>query len=387
MRVTSTEAQLTPFKNPLLAREALLQKLHSYREMKLIFIHAPAGYGKTVLLQQFASRINTPVLKYQLDSMDNDPVVFFRHFLQNLTYQGNCISELDFLKYITKPVEFLAIMSRLADRLAEQFTVNTTLILEDFHLLKNRIFSEWMNTFIRYLPTGTQLIISSRHAPALKLAKLKLEGLGVEIGPQELKLDEYESKSLLAFSPQLKTAPELTSRIIEQTTGWAAGMVLFLKWLAKQDPAKKVDWELLRQGYPDIYNYFENEVFADLDSVFQQDLTKLAVVGEFTPELAKLLLKRDDGRLFLEEALAGHCFIIREDETGEVYRYHPLFREFLLSRIRESKILLHQAGLFFYSGRIISRRFIMLLKRRIISPRRKLCLNQDWIFYAGGICP
>jgi LuxR family transcriptional regulator, maltose regulon positive regulatory protein len=344
----STENWLMSSKNPLLIRERLLQKLQLYRVLRLIFIHAPAGYGKTVLLRQFAIQ-NQPVIWCQLDQADNFPEAFFRHLWQSVTHQDVCFSWLDFLNYKKRPAEFSAGVSMIKDQLVQRFPANTILILENFHFLQNQILFEWIDTFIRGLPSGAQLIISSRHVPTLKLAKLKIEGLGEEIGPRELEFNEHESISLLTFWPQLKAAPELTGWIIQQTTGWVAGMVMVLKHLTEQNTVKKKDGLFLHQGFLDINNYFEDEVFAGLDDVFRQGLTRLSVVEEFTVELADLLLERDDGRFFLEGALMRHCFIYQKNEECETYRFHPLFREFLLSRLRESKtILLRRTGSFFF---------------------------------------
>ncbi len=70
----------------VLVREHLLEKLdrslllRDPRELPrdVFFVVAPAGYGKTTLLGQWAQRTRTPVTWYHLEASDDDPVTLLR---------------------------------------------------------------------------------------------------------------------------------------------------------------------------------------------------------------------------------------------------------------------------------------------------------------------
>ncbi|HEY1324580.1 MAG TPA: hypothetical protein VGF32_30255, partial [Streptosporangiaceae bacterium] len=63
----------------LVPRPRLAERLDEGVALGLILICAPAGYGKTVLLADWARRGQQPVAWLSLDVGDNDPARFWRH--------------------------------------------------------------------------------------------------------------------------------------------------------------------------------------------------------------------------------------------------------------------------------------------------------------------
>ena len=68
----------------LLTRRRLLDRLYDVIEYKVVMISAPAGYGKTTLLVDFAADLEHPVCWYALDAGDCDPHVFLEHLVLSL---------------------------------------------------------------------------------------------------------------------------------------------------------------------------------------------------------------------------------------------------------------------------------------------------------------
>src|SRR5579859_1418589 len=65
----------------LITREHLVEKIEQQIGKKrssgdVFLVSAPAGYGKTTLLAQWAAASSVPVAWYHLDGSDDDPVVF-----------------------------------------------------------------------------------------------------------------------------------------------------------------------------------------------------------------------------------------------------------------------------------------------------------------------
>src|SRR6185437_4539698 len=57
---------------------------HGSDSYEVFFVDAPAGYGKTTLLAQWAAQTAVPVTWYHLDASDNDPVVLLRGLVHAL---------------------------------------------------------------------------------------------------------------------------------------------------------------------------------------------------------------------------------------------------------------------------------------------------------------
>ena len=63
----------------LVPRPRLAERLDEGLARGLVLVCAPAGYGKTVLLADWARRGQRPVAWLSLDAGDNDPARFWRH--------------------------------------------------------------------------------------------------------------------------------------------------------------------------------------------------------------------------------------------------------------------------------------------------------------------
>src|SRR5438034_2789239 len=61
------------------SRTALVNRLRAAGAFPLVLVVAPAGYGKTTLLSQWANRDARPFAWLSVDERDNDPVVLLKH--------------------------------------------------------------------------------------------------------------------------------------------------------------------------------------------------------------------------------------------------------------------------------------------------------------------
>jgi hypothetical protein len=62
-----------PSRQGIVARSALVDRLGGWGSFSVMAVVAPAGYGKTTLLSQWAERIGTRVAWLSADGRDNDP--------------------------------------------------------------------------------------------------------------------------------------------------------------------------------------------------------------------------------------------------------------------------------------------------------------------------
>ena len=68
----------------ILRRDRLLESLSAGLNKKVQIVSAPAGYGKTALLTEFASGTLDPVCWYSFAPEDYDPEIFLRYCLQSI---------------------------------------------------------------------------------------------------------------------------------------------------------------------------------------------------------------------------------------------------------------------------------------------------------------
>ena len=78
----ATKIQIPPQTHRAVRRARLVDALeHGIADHKLVLISAPAGYGKTTLLAQWAHTSSLRVAWLSLGKEDNDPDRFFRYLL------------------------------------------------------------------------------------------------------------------------------------------------------------------------------------------------------------------------------------------------------------------------------------------------------------------
>ncbi|MGI9615056.1 MAG: hypothetical protein ACR2QO_19245, partial [Acidimicrobiales bacterium] len=77
-----------------LERSELSAQLDDSMSGKLSILAAPAGFGKTVLVDSWTARVdpNTAVSWLSLDEQDSDPVRFWAYFVEWLRRVGVCIN-------------------------------------------------------------------------------------------------------------------------------------------------------------------------------------------------------------------------------------------------------------------------------------------------------
>src|SRR5215475_13179699 len=177
-------------------RSSLIERLAEGGPSPIVSVVAPAGYGKTTLLSQWAERNGTAFAWVSLDEGDNDPKVL-------LSYVA---AALDLVEPIAERV-FVALASSASSvsrsvvpRLGSAFSSMTSpvvLIIDDVHVLRNSKSRVVVSVLADHVPGGSRLVLAGRGEPPLRIARLRAEGRILEIGPGDLALTTAETSSLL----------------------------------------------------------------------------------------------------------------------------------------------------------------------------------------------
>ena len=157
------------------ARPELVKTLRSGLKRRLLLVSAPPGYGKTTLLVEFVSRVKMPLVWYQLDSGDGDPIVFLTYLTEGL---ARAVAS-DFPTFGTatnallnsaesQPAE--RVLAVLLNELA-RLTVDVLVVLEDYHHIQNPALHTLLDRLIEQAPPTLHVLISSRSDPPLSLAR------------------------------------------------------------------------------------------------------------------------------------------------------------------------------------------------------------------------
>src|SRR5262249_52632641 len=179
------------------------------------------------------------------------------------------------------------------------------------------------------LPEGMSLVAISRQSPPQQLLRLIANRtLGV-VGWDEMRLDREEAMAIVKRTG----APEgAADALVRQADGWAAGLVL-LAASARRGGRAGTAQNLTRRD--ELFAYFAAEVFATAGSVHQTILLRTALLPEVSPAAAIALSGERSAPEVLEALYRGQYFTDRRADPEPVYRYHDLFREFLVARAEQ----------------------------------------------------
>src|ERR1700759_3677725 len=177
-------------------RSPLIERLAAGDRCPIVSVVAPAGYGKTTLLAQWAERPGRAVAWISVDERDNDPKVLLTYVAEAL----NAVEPISERGFSALASPGRSVPGSGVPRLGSAFASMTrpvVLVLDDVHLLRNSECRAALSVLADHVPDGSRLVLAGRTEPPLRVARLRGEGRLTEIGPGDLSLTVAEAASLL----------------------------------------------------------------------------------------------------------------------------------------------------------------------------------------------
>ena len=320
----------------------------------LILVCAPAGYGKTVLLADWARRGEHPTGWLSLDAGDNDPARFWRHAVAALDRARPGIGErLAPLLGPPAPSSFQGLVTALINELAAQpGGAEALLVLDDYHVIGSPQVHESLAFLLEHRPAGMDVVLASRSDPPLALPRLRARGQLTEVREAELRFTPAEATELLQqAAPALPDAS--VAALAARTEGWAAGLALAA--LSLRGQADAVAFVAAFTGsHRYILDYLAEEVLEQQDTQLRTFLLETSVLERLSGPLCNAVTGRQGSQALLEEAERAGLFLIPLDEVRGWWRYHHLFAGLLRARLQEEQpgraAQLHRSAAAWYAG-------------------------------------
>ena len=343
-----TKFIIPPVNTEHLPRPHLLSWLDKHTDRRLILVSAPPGYGKTTLLSAYLSTCSLPVAWFQLDPGDSDPTVFLTHLIEALRRMPGspdiigqaALTLLDSpdASFDTRGSPGRRIITVLVNELAEQINGPFLLVLEDYHFIASPLVHQLMDFWLENAPTGLRMIISTRADPPLALARLRARGLLAELRAPDLRFSDDEVAALI--TPEVPGLSSQTLALLtEKTEGWVAALQIVRSSLNGRDlPGARAAITNLNGSHRFVFDYLAEEVFRRLSSDPQGTwrqafLLKTAILSQMDAAACAALTGMIEAQELLDELEGQNLFLTCLDPHRRWFRYHTLFREFLLSKL------------------------------------------------------
>ena len=323
----------------LVGRPRLLDRLDQAVACDLILVCAPAGFGKTVLLADWARRGRWSAGWLSLDSGDNDPARFWRHAVAALDpLCPGLAGRVGPLLGPPPPRAFDGLVTALINELASA-PDPTLLVLDDYHLIDSAAVHTSVGFLLEHRPAGLRLVLSSRTDPPLPLARLRGRGQLAELRAADVRFTAAEAAILLreaagAGGPGLTEAA--VAALTARTEGWVAGLQLAGLSLRGQDNvAGFVD--SFSGSHRHVLDFLTEEVLDRQPAEVRSFLLETSLLDRLSGELCDAVTGRADGQAMLERVEQANLFLVPLDEVRGWWRYHHLFADLLRARLAEEQ--------------------------------------------------
>jgi len=332
-----TKLYVPPPRPGVVARARLTERLNEGTHGRLTLVSAPAGFGKTTLVAEWAAGCGRPVAWLSLDRRDDDPSSFLTYLVAALqTIAPEIGSGVMVALQSPQPPPTESVLTTIVNELS---TVpdDFVLVLDDYHVLDSRPDDEALAFLLEHLPPRMHLVIATREDPRLPLARLRARGQLTELRAADLRFTPAEATAFLKRAAGLDLSADDVEALETRTEGWIAGLQMAAISL---------------QGLPDaagfirsftgshrfVLDYLLEEVLQRQPVEVHTFLLRTSVLDRLCGPLCDAVLSSPTGSgdETLQAIERANLFIIPLDNERRWYRYHHLFGDLLRRRLGQS---------------------------------------------------
>src|SRR5215467_7626101 len=299
-------------------------------DCRIVAVTAPAGYGKSTFLAQWAAAEDRRVAWVSLNRFDDDPARLVVSLASAYCRAG--LGGAGLVAEVGGPG--VSALGRAAPRLAAEFRASAVpfvLMLDDLHQLRSPACHDVLSVLISAIPRGSQLAAASRSEQP-HLPRLRALGDALEFRAGDLALNAAGAQQIFA-TKQVSLTAEQAAAVTERTEGWPAGLYLAAV-IAKQSGGQAL---AITGDDPYVADYLYREALAPAPEDRQRFVRRTAVLDQLCGPLCDAVLGSTGAAGELRRLEATSLFVISLDRRREWYRYHDLFREFLLGELRRTE--------------------------------------------------
>ncbi len=323
----------------ILHRARLLALFDELLDRKLIIIAAPAGYGKTSLLVDFARQSEMPVCWLSLDALDKDPQRFCAYLIAALEQRFSKFGKQSkaVLRSLTNfEGDFERLLSVLVNEIDGQIGEHFTLVVDDYQCVDTvATIRDLFSRFIYVVGENCHVILSSRRLPTLPditlmVARQQVGGFDLE----QLAFHSDEVRTLFEMDYGMTLEDNAVEELMQQTEGWITGLHLSAGRVTRGIPDLT---RAARTAGVDLASYLDQQVLTPQSPKLRRFLLQTSLLEEFDANLCEAVFGRGDWKNLIKTVRRDNLFVLSVGPNGKWLRYHHLFQEFLRERIREEE--------------------------------------------------
>lgn len=322
----------------LVSRPYLVSRLEQLEAGHVALIIAPAGFGKTTLIAEWAGIHQDNIAWLSLDDGDNEPVRFWSYVVAALrSAKVDLNDRVDELLTSGDDRDWESIISLLLhDMIVCEHAF--TLVLDDYQLVLDNVNHYYLGKLLRHQPRQMRLIIMSRADPPLALARLRVEGRLTELRAADLRFSFSEMVTFFNCALPYRLSQTMLEELYDRIEGWPAGLQLAA--LSMQELEQKEAAAFVRAfsgAERFVFHYLLEEVLQRQPPRIQTFLLHTSLMRNLNPQLCTAVTGFEDSARILEKMAEDNLFIKRLTGIANWYRYHRLFADALRNRLAQTE--------------------------------------------------
>src|SRR3954464_9799813 len=289
MPLLATKLYIPPPRSNAVLRPRLIERLNQGLHRKLTLISAPAGFGKTTLLSEWAAGGQQPVAWLSLDAGENDLTRFLLYLVAALQTVAPTIGEgIVRVLQSPRPPPIDAILTTLLNDIAA-LPDPFILVLDDYHAIDAQPVDQALTFLVEHLPPQLHLVIATREDPPLPLARFRARGQLTELHATDLRFTSSEAAAFLNHVMGLRLSTDDIAALEARTEGWIAGLQLAaLSMHGRSDTARFI--QAFTGSHRFVLDYLLEEVLDRQPERVRSFLLHTALLDRITGPLCDAVL-------------------------------------------------------------------------------------------------
>jgi LuxR family transcriptional regulator, maltose regulon positive regulatory protein len=310
-------------------RPRLLERL-GRNASEVVLLEAPTGYGKTVLLAQWAAADPRPFEWITLTPDHDDPAALVAAVLEALGAGEPAGSNVAAALGVPEPDLDGTVLPRLERALGEE-AVPMVLVLDELEHIESPRSLDVVRSVAGHLPSGSQLVLSTRSQPALPLGRMRANRRLTELRRGDLAMTRGECELLLAGAGLEVDADELDV-LFRRTEGWPAALYLAALALS-EEPDRHAAIRRFAGDDRYVVEYVRDEFLAPASKRRVEFLRRVSILDRLSGELCDAVLERKGSATTLRNLSRENVLLLPLDRRDEWFRFHALLGEMLRSEL------------------------------------------------------
>ena len=349
-KILETKLHRPQIMDDYIIRQIIIDKLELNVVQPLSIISAGAGFGKSIVVSEWLEQTAYTYTWISLDNELNDFRTFLFYIIAAIEkiFPKTMVNSNKLIKAVEFPpfnVIYTSIINEICT-IEEDFI----LVLDDYHLIKEKKVHQFFNEWFRFPPTNVHLSIITRKDPPLDYKLLQNSGRMIKLRTKDLIFNSREIADLFKAVLGIELNDKSVQLLKDKTEGWVIGLRLASMAIEDEESIEKMS-DFLETELYSISEYLISEVLSKQPDYFIDQLIDISGLDRFCAELIGEVLQNKDeqkntnGNELIKWLIDSNMFLISIDSEQHWFRYHHLFQELLQKQLLKKRSIQQIKGL------------------------------------------